>query len=157
MKIRIVKSFPKKSFAPVAKLIMFFQKTNYSHMSIHFKVGESSWLVADVTGNDGFKVNNLSKWEESHLPLESKLLEVSHEDFMMWMIKHLGVEYDKGQVFGLFLRAIGFISTNNIGFNYKKMVCNELVLSFLERFYNIEIGDPDNYDLNMTSRLLDGL
>lgn len=152
MDIKIVKSKSKKRFAVIAKLIMRFQKADYSHMSIHFRKPDGVWIVADVTGSDGFRCNNLGKWSEKHQIVESRLLRTtpSSSYFMTWMVKHLGVEYDQGQVFGLLLRALGLFTNNTMGHNYKKMTCNELVLSYAEEFLGAEIGDSDEYDLNMT-------
>lgn len=53
------------------------------------------------------------------------------------------------------------IQTNHfefvIPYDHAKMICNELVLSMITRFYGVEIGDPDNYDLLMTEDLVDSL
>jgi hypothetical protein len=73
---------------------------------------------------------------------------------MAWLTDQKHKEYDRLQVLGLALKCLGFISFNAIGNNYKKLICSELILSFLETFMGKHVGDPDNWDLHMTWELV---
>lgn len=146
------------SFPIVAWLIMIFQgmspfsKKSYSHNAILFtdRYGVDRVIDSTVKGSVAisngyafFKRYKLIEMVEMPAPITKHLLDV-------WTKKIVGRKYDQLQIFGLTLKILGLISFNNFGGNYKRMTCNEVVLSYLKTFKGLEFGDSDNYDLNMT-------
>ena len=58
---------------------------------------------------------------------------------------------------GIGARLFGFVKNNPFGFGVNRIICNELVLLFLNRFYNTNIEDIDNIDLNETEAILESV
>lgn len=156
MKVEIYKCRPKMKFPIVAWLIMIFQgmapwkKESFSHMAIRY---DDTFI--DINGG-GFNHYGVEEFENKYKFIDKKEIEfgVDVRFFMAWIEEQINKKYDKAQVFGLMLKAFGFITFNSFGSNYKKLICSELVLSFLETFLKVHVGDPDNWDLNMTWELV---
>ena len=159
MKVYAIQTRPIDKWFPVVSwLIMIFQgmvpwnKQSYSHNAIAFSTGPDHSMVIDSNGKEGvtvshgknfFKKNKLIKMKELPPPMTSHL-------FNIWVKRVIGRKYDTLQIAGLMAKALGFISFNKYGSNYKRLTCNELVLNYLEKFNGMDFGDSDAYDLNMT-------
>ena len=144
-------------FPIVAWLIMIFQgmnpfkKESYSHLAIRYVGKDDRFYIIDSTNSGKVSVKLESEFLKKYKIVNLALLPgVKYESFKEWENSILLREYDKLQIVGLFLKCIGIISKNKWGHNYKKMTCNEVVLNYLEKNLNLNFGDPDNYDLNMT-------
>jgi len=167
MKIFYLKCRPSNHpFPIVAWLIMLFQgmlpwrKESTSHRALLFTIGNTYAKVYDSNGSEGVNVSSFEDFITRYEIIESSQINasISKKDIYKWTEKVLNAKYDYLQVFGLFLkRAIGFISFNSIGKNYKAMTCNELVLNFIQHFKlsEIKVKDSDNWDLLMTDKLVD--
>lgn len=145
------------TFPWVAWLIMLFQKMlpwdpdSYSHLagSFHSETGakksfdSTSKSVRDMLHTRFLKKYHIVKTKKIHI-------ECTRKEFLKWLEEHEGKDYDNGQIKGLALKAIGLLTFNKYGSDYRKMTCNEVILSLLERFKTRTFGDPDNYDLLST-------
>lgn len=143
----------------LAWAIMFAQKMlpwdneSFSHTAISYISITGKWKYADSTSKG---VNDISEkiYLQKYEIIDTIIIDISArpEEFMDWFETHEGKKYDSLQIIGLLLKALGIISFNKIGNNYKKLICTELVISLLSRFKKLEVSDPDNYDLLMTWR-----
>lgn len=133
----------------VAWLIMIFQGMNpfkessYSHMAI-----SHDGKFYDASGS-GCKSSTEENFLKKYKIVDTHTLEkeVSQTDFYEWFKIYEGRKYDRLQIFGLLLKFIGLISFNTIGHNFKKIICNELIVTYLAHFYNFQYKDSDNFDL----------
>lgn len=150
MKIHIYALRPKKTWYPmiVSWIIMWYQKTKYSHMAIGYesitgnhKVADSRWPngVSDMLDERFFKKYDTVNWIIIDVP-------VSDYEFLEWLEEQEGKTYPFYQLFG----QLFFGKKNTFGGGFTALTCNELPLSLLERFKGLQISDSDNYDLNMT-------
>ena len=80
--------------------------------------------------------------------------QVDPEEFVKWAKPIEGVKYDVLQIVGLMIKALTPIRFNSLGFGVCKMICCELIVSFLQNFDTLEVKDTDNWDLNMTWNLV---
>jgi len=101
-----------------------------------------------VNGEDQFlKKYTIKKTFVSRQDLQPKL-------FLRFLEEHLGKSYGYAQAFGLLPKILGMIKSNPFGKGAKRIICNELVILFLNRFYNARIVDTDSLDLNETEALI---
>lgn len=123
----------------------------FSHFAVEFTSITGYSKVMDASSK-GVRDRLTQKFYESYSIVNYKELELECEivDFLRWYEKLEDRPYDYSQIFGLALKALGLISFNKYGKNYKALTCNEVVLSMLENFTPYTFGDPDNYDLLMT-------
>lgn len=160
MRVYVVKSRSRKFFPFIAWLIMIFQGMNpfkresYSHLSIMFVSSTGNNIMLDATGHS-VRVRTYESWARDNKAVGGCELDIDCEfnTFLLWVESVLGIEYSKIGIVGLLMRSIGLFSTNKIGSNYKKMICSELVVNLIDSFYDLEIGDSDNYDLIMSWEL----
>ncbi len=75
-------------------------------------------------------------------------------DFLFWFHKHRNKKYSTAQLGGLFIKTYTMVKNNPFGRGAKRIICNELVILFLNRFYNTKIVDTDGLDLNDTEDIL---
>lgn len=157
MIVRVHKCRPKMYFPILAWTIMLFQgmkpwkRDAWSHMAISYLSLTGIWKFADSTSK-GVRDMPDFQFLRHYEIVDTVLININFrpEDFLRWYEEHEGKEYDSWQIVGLALKTLGFISFNKFGANYRKLICNELVLSLLVRFKGLQIGDSDNYDLNYT-------
>lgn len=145
------------TFPWVAWLIMIFQgmlpwdEESYSHFAASFHSETGAKKTADST-TKGVRDMLQTRFLKKYRIVRTRKLhfDCSRVEFLEWLESHEGKDYDTGQIKGLALKVTGLITFNKYGSNYKKLTCNELILSAIERFKTRTFGDPDNYDLNMT-------
>lgn len=143
-------------FPIVAWLIMIFQgmkpwdKKAYSHMALEF--GDYYYNVRF----SGYEKMHRDEFRKVYKLIESHEFENDHDafSFQKWMMQFANHKYDFVQILGLLAKSLGFIAFNKYGADFRKMICSELPLAFIEEFYGYEIIDSDNYDLNSTWRVL---
>lgn len=141
----------------LSKAIMGFQKTNYSHYAIsYYHRGQRYFVHATLPvtkqwpEKDFLKVYTLKKTYICDLTGQKHA-------FMFWVAENLGKLYPFMQLVGIALRMLKFISKNPFGGGKAYLICNELVIIFLNKFYGAKIKDIDSLDLNDTERLLNGI
>jgi hypothetical protein len=112
--------------------------------------------VVDITSS-GCREHHLKKFRRKYNIVEIVDLpgDILYKDFMRWYEANDGKDYDNLQIIGILLKCIGFFSFNTIGHNFKKLICSELILSYLINKYRIKVKDSDNYDLIGTSELIE--
>ena len=151
MRVKILQTTSSHKFPVVSKLIGLFQKTSYSHYALDF----SDLLVLDATkegvqlrGKECFLKNN-TVINEYELPNE-----FDSEKVFKWAEEFDGRRYGFLQVFGIALMVLGLIKTNPFGKEQKAIICNELVLLFMQKFCGVDLYDTDDYDLNTTNKVI---
>ncbi len=155
MEITFYKLKPKNHpFPLLAWLIMIFQG-NFSHMALGYESETGNHMIADVTSKGCRDMKEDIFFKKYKIVGFKKIkFEINRIEFLDWLEEFKGVNYDTLQIFGLALKVLGFITFNTIGKNYKNLTCNELILSFFERFRKIKVKDSDNWDLNMVWSLV---
>lgn len=136
-------------FPLLAWLIMIFQKMkpwendSYAHMAISY-----SDTFYDVSGK-GYRVHSKGEFLKKYKIVKSHEfnLEISEEDFNQFSLSHKGKKYDQLQILGIALKMLGIISFNTLGRDFKRLICNELIISYLHEFHGLEFKDSDNFDL----------
>lgn len=145
---------------------MLFQKMkpwaplSYNHMAISYIGQTGVWKYADSTLAYGVRDDQPeNEFLDSYKIISTKELDVGNDPifFKAWLEAQRGREYDKWHIVGLAGKLLHIFKRNPWGADFRKMICNELVLSMIIRFYGVEIGDPDDYDLLMTEDLVDSL
>lgn len=141
----------------LSKAIMKLQGTNYSHYGLSYEYGGKIHFV-----HASFPVAR-QLTEEQFLAVYTlkKTYTVTVEDgdlaFMFWLNENLGKIYPFMQLVGIALRMFKFVSKSPWGRGQAYLICNELVLMFLNKFFDANIEDTDSLDLNETERILNGL
>lgn len=126
-------------------------------MSISYTMESSKQHFFDCTG-DGCKEHNsetfLKKYRlvETHTLVEPR----TYVEFMDWFKEFEGREYDKLQIMGLLAKGLNLLKVNRIGHNLNKLTCNELLIAYFKKFYNLGYKDSDNFDLLMTWKIAKG-
>tara|TARA_R110002012_G_scaffold303533_1_gene505342 strand:+ start:1127 stop:1609 length:483 start_codon:yes stop_codon:yes gene_type:complete len=142
-----------KSKLPIlAWLIMIFQgmnpfrKDSWSHMAISI-----DGKYFDVTGA-GCKEHTEADFLKKYKLIESHQIkaDLTMTQFYDFFDQFRGREYDKLQIIGLLLKGLNVISFNFIGSDFKKLICNELIIAYLAHFHKFEFKDSDNFDLIST-------
>jgi hypothetical protein len=123
----------------------------------YFDEFRKNWQVIHSTGKEGVNEDSFEEFEKHYLfvkwiPIDIK---INSGMFYIWRNNILGRKYDGLQLFGLFLKLIGFITFNSLGGNFRRMTCNEVFLSFCSQVLDQEVGDPDDWDMLMTDALAD--
>lgn len=160
MKVEIHQCFNHHVKFPInalSEVIMGFQKTNYSHYAISYHyLGQRYFIHSTLpvtkqwSEKDFLAVYTLKKSFTCDL--------TGHQDaFMFFMADNLGKLYPFMQLVGIALRMLKFISKNPFGGGKAYLICNELVIIFLNKFYDANIKDIDSLDLNDTERLINGI
>lgn len=139
-------------FPVVAWLIMICQgmlpwmKNAFSHMCIQY--GDYFYNIRF----SGYEKMHKTEFLEVYELIESHEFEqdVDFDVFKEWISNFVYHKYDFVQIGGLLLKALGFISFNKIGYDFRKMICSELPLAFIVDFYGHKVEDSDDYDLIST-------
>ncbi len=154
MIIHVYKVRPKAHPFPIlAWLIMMFQnympwnKKAWSHMAL--SIGDG--FVIDASGKGVLKSTEAVFFDEYTL-VDMVMIDIDAtiSEYKAWEQQHTGKKYDVLGIIGLLLKALGFVTFNKIGHNYKRLICSELILNLIDTFKDVYVGDSDNYDLNMT-------
>lgn len=130
---------------------MPWKKDAWSHMSMSYDSETGSPKIADVTSKgcrDRVKPNFLTDYKL--IETKTRAYDITRKEFLSWYEKNEGKSYDNLQLAGLASKVLNIVSFNRVGNNFQKLICSELILSFLVEFDNLEIKDSDNWDLNMT-------
>lgn len=162
MKVTILCVRPRMKFPWVAWLIMFFQKMmpwnlfSFSHMAVLYSTCSGRPRVLDATGKHGVSSRIAKRFNGEYKIVKSYTIEIcaEYDCFVNWSEEQEMKHYDFEGLTGLALKMLGIVRNNPLGHNWRKMTCNEVVLSLIKRFYGKDIGDSDNYDLIMTEELV---
>lgn len=149
-----IRHFP---FNIAPKLIKWFQKVNYSHYAISYQMDRNSVLTYCDSTSAGVKRYTPEEFTEHYSIIKTYVCDknINYDEFFPWFEKHEGKSYGFVQILGLFLKGIKVIAKNPFGGGSKRIICNELVILFLNRFYGAKIVDTDSLDLNDTTRLIE--
>lgn len=149
-----------------AWLIMLFQQmkpwhpSSYNHMAISYVGHTGTWKFADSTFFHGVRDEQPeNEFLDRYKIVHTKRLELDCEsvEFKAWLEAQRGKKYDKLSLIGIAGKVLKLFKRNPFGSDFRKMICNELILSMIVRFYGVEVGDPDNYDMLMTADLVESL
>lgn len=157
MKVTIVQAYSKNKF-PFnigAILIKKFQRTNYSHYAIEVKDGEGMLTYYDSTGY-GTRKRTAASFNKSHT-IKRRFELPDRITYIQWLdywAKHEGKSYGYIQLLGLLFKVLNIIKNNPFGKGAKRLICNELVILYLNEFRYTNIKDTDSLDLNDTEKIL---
>lgn len=134
-----------------------FQKTNYCHYAMSYQVpGTDTRRYFDST------VSGVASYDKLTFLKKYKLVKTYNCDkptvyfeLCEFLSAHLGKKYGFKQILGLAGMIIGVLKSNPFGRGAKKIICNELVVLFLNRFYSANVIDSDSLDLNDTTKLIE--
>ena len=102
----------------------------------------------DVTGS-GAKIHSSDQFLKRYKLI--RVHEIKNEnnpvEFNSWFMRFKHVEYDHMQIVGLLLKGLGFFTFNKLGYDFKKLICNELIIAYLAEFEGLKFKDSDNFDL----------
>lgn len=160
MKVQIHQCFNHKVRFPLnalSKAIMKLQGTDYSHYSMSYHFAGKKWFV-HATFPVARQIPE-SEFLDTYTLKKTYTLALADGDlaFMFWLNQNLGKMYPFMQLVGIALRMFRFVSKSPWGKGQAYLICNELVLMFLNKFFDANIEDTDSLDLNETARILDGL
>lgn len=146
-------------FDIAARLIRFFQKTNYSHYIIETynpETGEVSFYDSTAMGVRERTYTDITDhyFLMKSFPLDKKL---SYIDWLEFWAEHNNKGYGFVQILGLLLKTFRIVKNNPFGKGAKRIICNELVILLLNRLGYTNIQDTDSLDLNDTDELLRGI
>lgn len=161
--VSVHKCRSKHAFPIFGWIIMIFQgmnpfkKESYQHLAMSYITEHGDLRVCQSTRKLGVHEISYSEFQEQYEVVGSRTFskQVTIKDYMSWYKSIEGKPYDKWQVVGLAFKALNFISFNTMGSNYRKLICNEVPLNFLEKFENIIVVDSDNYDLINTWEIIE--
>ena len=158
MKITIVQAFSKNKFPmnSVALLIKKFQKTNYSHYAIRVEDPNTNEVFYYDSTGGGTRKRGRQSFFRSHEITKSFSVskEISYIDYTDFWFMHEGKSYGFIQIVGLALKLLNIVKNNPFGQGAKRLICNELVILFLNEFGYTCIIDTDSLDLNDTEEIL---
>lgn len=136
--IKVGFSKPKSKFAFIAKLIMFIEKTEYSHIYIEFGklVIQANHLGVTITSKESFaETNETVKEVPLKLPLKR------YTNFINIVAPYLGKKYGIFQLIGVVMTYIFGIKNNPFKSGY---ICSELIYLILKDIYGISIDKDEN-------------
>jgi len=138
-----------------AALIKFFQKTDYSHYAMSY-VSESGNIMFCDSTSTGVRTSESAKFLKKNeiKRIYKSSIEIERYEFLFWIEKHLGKGYGFSQIIGLLLKVLGIVKNNPFGKGSKRIICNEIIILFINMFYEANIKDTDSLDLNDTERLI---
>ena len=157
MKVSIIQCESKNKFPfnAFALLIKKFQKTNYSHYALFYVNETGSITVCDSTAYGVRRMPEKKFLKKYHIRKTFRCKkDVERGMFLSWFEKHEGKSYGFRQILGLALKIFHLVKTNPFGKGSKRIICNELIVLFLNRFYGANVKDTDSLDLVETQQLL---
>lgn len=137
--------------------IMYFQKTNYSHYALC--VIEHNGRVAFYDSTPyGVRENARKAFLKKYTDLKYfDLGQISQGAFDEFFDEHRHKVYGFGQIFGILLKIFKVVVKNPFGKGAKFVICNELIIMYMNFRGMTNIADTDSLDLNDTTALLEGL
>ena len=154
--VSILECIPTKWFRPVSVLIRLYHKvfgngkmSDGSHFAIAFVSFTGEHMVLDASSKT-VRLVNATDFLGRYRVVRTTLVEVSYEliDIVSWYEKLLGESYGYMQYLG--------IMTKNVALG-SGIICNELVLRFLNRFTTHITEQIDIKDLNKTREILSNI
>lgn len=153
MKIKILETVPNRWFKPTAWLIMAVQKTNFDHYAL-----EINGSVIDATKKD-VRIQSMDDFNKIYKTTNVYEIDIEadfEKEIFPWMVSVCGKGYGFMQILGLAFMKFGITKHNPWGSDKKRIICNELVLIFLEHFAGVVLEkDIDTYDLNRTKTVIE--
>lgn len=154
MIVEIYKCRPLMKFPIIAWAIMILQRMNpfndssFSHVAIGFSSPTGNVKVLDATYKGVFSMLKC-KYLKKYRIIESVSINIESNEFNLysWIERQEGKDYDKKQLFGMFLNLIGITKENKIGSGKRKLICCELVILLLNRFKGLGSKNTDKHDL----------
>lgn len=150
---RVVYCKAKSGWLFMSSLINSVQKIDASHVAIEFihPCGEKLFLDASsktvrLVSEKMFK----KKYEITKIYNHNKVID--GDEFAKYFIPLLGTKYSYMQVFGNFLMVIGLFSKNIRRDGARRLICNEVVELFLNKFFrDKELKHLEDFDLDDTN------
>jgi len=158
MKIKIYQTYTKNKFPfnLFAVLIKIFQKTNYSHYALSYEseTGRTEFFESTFAG--GVKRIREDKFHQHNELKKEFIIEIAAErkDFLVFVQAYEGNSYGAFQILGLAAKILHIVKNNPLGKGAKRIICNELIILFLNWFNLTAIKDTDKLDLNDTNEIL---
>ncbi len=138
-----------------AWFIKRFQSSDFTHYSLRLQGGDGSFFDASLTSG----VSNRSEkdfFKDYKLVGSPWIIDVkSYIEFMAAVSPYLGKKYGLVQAIGIGLKHVFKWSKNPFGTGPKQIICNELVLRFVQHFTSTDLGKIDNLSLLETEKKLD--
>lgn len=144
------KSKSKFPFNIASLLIMKYQESDYSHYAIRFNEG---YYHSSIHGVVALSKSQFHKKYQIIRGFDCTKIIPAH-DYLHWFQKHCGKRYGFFQVLGLLGKVLNIFKHNPFGKGVKRIICNELIVLFLNRFYATKVRDTDGLDLNDTEDLI---
>ena len=156
--IKIYQTYTKNKFPfnLFAILIRFFQKTSYSHYALSYVSETGRTIFFESTFLGGVRRIKEDKFYEKNEVKKVFLVkkDIKRIDFLVFMQTYEGNSYGTFQILGLLAKILSIVKFNPFGKGAKRIICNELVLLFLNWFNFTTIKETDSLDLNDTNRIL---
>jgi len=138
-----------------AILIKFFSKTNYSHYALSYISETGKEVFFDSTGMGVRRMTAERFFKKYEIKKGFKIgKEIPRIEFINFVQYNEGKSYGFIQVIGLLLKILNIVKKNPFGKGNKYIICNELVILFLNWFNFTTIKDTDSLDLNDTEKVL---
>jgi len=140
-----------------AVCIVFFQQTNYSHYALSVKDPATNEVFFYDSTGAGTRKYRPSVFRKKYKLTRSFVVskEITYIDWLEFWGKHANKQYGFIQLLGLFLKLWNIVSYNPFGAGSKRIICNELIVLFLNHFGYTSIVDTDSLDLNDTEDILE--
>ena len=137
--------------------IKYFQKTNYSHYALCLI--EPTGRITFYDSTPWGVTEKTRKMFLSHYTDVKyfDLGQVGYNQFENFFDVHRGKSYGFGQVMGLLLKLFKIVSRNPFGKGASYIICNELIILYMNFRGITNIKDTDSIDLNGTDEILRGL
>ncbi len=158
MKVYAYQCNSNRKVAPVARLIKFFSGTEYSHYVLAL-VDEYNTIIS-VAHSHASGVEEMTKTSflnEYSIYRKFAICEEKTHLFNAFVALHMGKKYGYFQNFGLLLKIWGIIKNNPFGKGSKRIICNELIILYLNSKGISNISDTDELNLKDTERVILGL
>ena len=149
-----------KCNSPVSKFMHLFHDyqgiPKFSHYALSYISDYGNKMVIDATEKNVAEthINYFKKrWE---VVGQDHLFEVDKFQFMNWKENLLGREYGYWSLVGHGFKKLFHLKSNPFGDGKKKVICNEIALMFVNKFFNANV-DPESYDLVETELIIDAI
>lgn len=130
-----------------------FQGTDYTHYALRLQGDESFYDASLTLGVSRSDPRDFYKCYK--LVDEPWLLDVgSYIEFTEAMKPYMGKSYGLWQAIGIGLKWVFKWSKNPFGNGPKQIICNELVLRFVQHFIKKDLGKIDNLSLLETEKIM---
>lgn len=146
MNIKIHQCTSRVKFPILAWIIMFVQRTDYSHYAIQLN---STHVIH--ANKKGVVVDTIEDFQLHYRTLRIFDFIIPKDTIIFdWVKEVRGRKYGFLQLWGISLVLLRIVKTNPFGRGWKRLTCNELILLFLNRFFGLQFNETDSYDLNRT-------